>query len=69
MNWARHVARMGDRRGACRVLVRIREGRKALGRPGRRLEDNVKMVLLEMGLGGAWTGSIWLRIRTGHGLL
>jgi hypothetical protein len=45
------------------------EGRRPLGRPRRRWEDNIKMDLQEVGLGGAWTGLVWLRIGTGGGLL
>jgi hypothetical protein len=59
---------MGERRGAYRALVGKPEGRRPLGRPRRRWEDNIKMDLREVG-GGAWTGSIWLRIRTGGELL
>ena len=36
MRWAGHVARIGDRRGAYRVLVRKPEGKKPLWRPRRR---------------------------------
>jgi hypothetical protein len=39
----------GERRGAYRVLVRKPEGRIPLGRPRRRLEDNIKMDLSGMG--------------------
>jgi hypothetical protein len=60
---------MGERRGAYRDLVGKPEGRRPLGRPRRRWEDNIKMALREVGWGGAWTGSIWLRIGTGGGLL
>jgi hypothetical protein len=35
----------GERRGAYRVLVRKPEGRRQLGRPRRRWEDNIKMYL------------------------
>jgi hypothetical protein len=59
---------MGARRGKCRVLVGKPEGRRPLGRPGRRWEDNVKMDLQKMGL-GAWTGLTWLRIGKGGRLL
>jgi hypothetical protein len=45
MRWAGHVARMGERRGAYRVLVGKPEGRSPLGRPRRRWEDNIKMDL------------------------
>jgi hypothetical protein len=54
---------MGERRGAYRALVGKPEGRRPLGRPRRRWEDNIKMDLREVGW-GAWTGSIWLRIGT-----
>jgi len=40
MRWAGHVARMGEERGAYRVLVRKPEGRRPLGRPRRRWVDN-----------------------------
>jgi len=43
--WAGHVARKGDRRGVCRVLVGKPEGKTPLGRPKRRWEDNIKMNL------------------------
>jgi hypothetical protein len=45
MRWAGHVARMGEGRGAYRVLVVRPEGRRPLGRPRRRWEDNIKMEL------------------------
>jgi hypothetical protein len=61
---------MGKRRGAYRALVGKPEGRRPLGRPRRRWEENVKMDLREVGLGGGpQTGLIWLRIGTGGGLL
>jgi hypothetical protein len=41
---------MGERRGAYRVLVGKPEGRRPLGRPRRRREDNIKMNLREVGL-------------------
>jgi hypothetical protein len=41
--WAGHVAPIGERRGACRVLVRKPVGRKSLGIPRRRWENNIKM--------------------------
>ena len=43
MRWAGHVARMRERRGVYRVLVGKREGKRPLGRPGNRWEDNNKM--------------------------
>jgi hypothetical protein len=36
---------MGDRRGVYRVLVGKSEGKRPLGRPSRRWEDNIKMDL------------------------
>jgi len=40
-----HVAPMGERRGAYRVLVWKPEGKRPLGRPRLRQEDNIKMDL------------------------
>jgi len=48
MRWARHVARMGDRRGVFSVLVGKPEGKRPFGRPRRRWEDNIKMDLQEV---------------------
>jgi hypothetical protein len=70
LRWAGHVALMGELRGAYRALVGKPEGSRPLGRPRHRWEDNNKMDLQEVGWGGgAWTGSIWLRIGTGGELL
>ena len=52
MRWAGHVARMGERRGVYRVLVRKPEGKRPLGRLRRRWEDNIKMDLQEVECGG-----------------
>jgi len=52
MRWAGHVARMGERRGAYRVLVGKPEGKRPLGRPTRRWEVNIKMDLQEVGCEG-----------------
>ena len=52
---AGHVARMGEGRGVHRVLVGKPEGKRPLGRPRRRWEDNIKMDLQEVGGGcGDW---------------
>jgi len=51
MRWAGHVARMGEGRGVYRVLVGKPEGRRPLGRPRRRWEDNIRMDLREVGCG------------------
>jgi len=45
IRWAGHVAHMGARRGLYRVLVGKPEGKRLLGRPRRRYEDNFKMDL------------------------
>ena len=49
MRWAGHVALMGEERVVYRVLVGKPEGRRRLGRPRRRLVDNIKMDLQEVG--------------------
>ena len=49
IGWTRHVARMGKRRGAYRILVGKPEGKRPLGRPRRSWEDNIKMDLQEVG--------------------
>jgi hypothetical protein len=59
---------MGERRGACRALVGKPEGRRILERPRNRWQDNIKIDLREVGW-GPWTGSVWLRIGPGGGLL
>ena len=46
---------MRERRGAYRVLVGKPEGKRQLGRPRRRWEDNIKMGLQEVGCVGVWT--------------
>jgi hypothetical protein len=56
------------RRGVYSVLVEKPEGKRTLGRPRRRREDNIKMDLQEMDVGEC-TGSSWLRIETGSGHL
>jgi hypothetical protein len=58
----------GERRGVYRVLVGKPEGKRPLGRPRRRWEDNIKMDLHEVDW-RVWTGSSWLRIGTGGGHL
>ena len=58
------MARMGDRGGACRVVVGTSDGKRPRGRPRRRWEDDIKMDLKDMG-GEVRTGLQWLRIGTG----
>ena len=49
------MARIGEGKVVCRVLVRKLEGTRPLGRPGRRWEDNIKTDLREVGGGfGDW---------------
>ena len=52
MRWARHVSRVGERRGVYRVLVGKPEGKRPLGRPRRRWENNIKLDLEEVGCVG-----------------
>ena len=47
MRWARHLERMGERRGVYRVLVGKPEGKRPRWRPRRRWEDNIKIDLQE----------------------
>ena len=54
MRWEGHVARMGEGRGVHRVLVGKPEGKRPLGRPRRRWEDNIKMDLWVVRRGGDW---------------
>ena len=49
MRWVEHVAQIGQRRGVYTVFVGKPEGKRPLGRPRRRWEDNIKMVLQEVG--------------------
>ena len=52
MRWAGHVARMENRRGVYGDLVGKPEGKRPLGRPRLRWEDNIKMDLQEVGCWG-----------------
>ena len=57
MRWAGHVARMGEGRGAYRVLVGKPEGKRPLGRRRRRWVDNIRMDLQEVVCGYVyWIG-------------
>jgi hypothetical protein len=51
MRWAGNVPRMGEVRGAYKILVGRPEGRRPLGRHRRRWEDNNKTDLREIGFG------------------
>ena len=61
MRWAGHVAHMGERRGVCRVLVGKPEGKRETGVDGRII---LRWIFRQWDV-GVWTGSSWLRIRTG----
>jgi hypothetical protein len=60
MRWAGHVARIGEKRSAYRLLVGKSEGRRplgTLGRPRRKWLDNIRMDLVEVGWGDLdWIG-------------
>ena len=67
MRWAGHVARKGEERGAYRVLVGKPDGKRPLGRPRRRLVDNIR--ISRRWDVGMWTGLGWPRIETVSGRL
>ena len=52
MKWAGHVTCMGERRSVYRVLVGKYEGKRTLGRPRRRWEDNIKIDFHDVGCEG-----------------
>jgi hypothetical protein len=52
MRWVGHVARMGEERKVYKVLVGKPEGKRPIGRPRRRWEDEIRMDIREIGLGG-----------------
>jgi hypothetical protein len=52
MRWAGHVARIGEKRNAYRILVGKPEGKRPLGKPRRRWVDNIKLDLREIGWDG-----------------
>ena len=52
IRWEGHVARVGEGRGVYRVLVGKHAGKRPMGRPSRRWEDNIKMDLQEVECGG-----------------
>jgi hypothetical protein len=56
MRWAGHVARIGEKRNAYRILVGKQDGKRPLGRSRRRWVDNIKMDLREIG----WDGIDWI---------
>jgi hypothetical protein len=57
MSWVGHVARMGEKRGAYRLLIGKPEGKRPLESPRRRWMDNIKMDLGQVGWGDVdWIG-------------
>jgi hypothetical protein len=56
MRWTGHVAGMGEKRNAYRILVGKPEGKRPLGRPRLRWVDNIKIDLRETG----WDGLDWI---------
>jgi hypothetical protein len=56
VRWAGHVARMGEKRNACRIFVGFPVWKRQLVRPRRRWVDNIKMDLREIG----WNGMDWI---------
>jgi hypothetical protein len=56
MRWAGHVARIRGKRNAYRILVGKPEGKRPLGRPRCKWEDNIRMDLRERG----WCGMDWI---------
>jgi hypothetical protein len=55
---AGHAARMGERRCIYRVVAENPKGKRPLGRPRRRWEDNIKMDLQEVG----YRGMEWIEL-------
>jgi hypothetical protein len=61
---------MGEERKVYKVVVGKPEGKRPLGRPRRRWENEIRVDLREIGWRwGVWSGFIWLRIGAGGGLL
>jgi hypothetical protein len=56
MKWEGHVAQMGEKRNACRILVGKLEGKRPLGRSRCRWVDNIKLDLREI----EWDGMDWI---------
>jgi hypothetical protein len=56
MRWAGHIAGMGEKRNAYRILVGMPEGKRPLGRRRRKWVDNIKMDLREI----RWDGMDWI---------
>jgi hypothetical protein len=63
MRWAGHVAQMGEKRNAHRILVGKPEGKRPLGKPRRRWADDIKMDLREIG----WDDMDWIDLPQDRG--
>ena len=60
LRWAGHVARMEEVRSALKILTGKPTGKRPLGRPRRRWEDNIRIGLEQIGINaGNWVGSAW----------
>ena len=58
LRWAGHVARMEEGRSTFKILTGKPTGKRTLGRPRRRWEDNIRMDLAEIGINaGNWVDS------------
>ena len=61
LRWAGHVARMKEGRSAFKTLTGKPTGKRPLGRPSRRWEDNIRMDLEEIGINAVnWVDSAQL---------
>jgi hypothetical protein len=58
MRWAGHVERMGEEKGVYRDFIGRSIGKRPLGGPRYRWEDNIKMDVREIGIDGA----NWIRL-------
>ena len=59
LRWKGHVARVEEGRSAFKILTGKPTGKRPLGRPGRRWEDNIRMNLEEIGINaGNWVDSV-----------
>jgi hypothetical protein len=63
MRWAGYVARMGEMRNACDILVGKYEVKRALGKSRCRWEDNIGMDFTEIG----WEGVDWIQLAQNRG--
>jgi hypothetical protein len=58
MRWSENVARVGEKRNPYRILEGKPQGKRPLGRPRRKLVDNIKMDLREI----VWDGMDWINL-------